>query len=122
MHMKGKIEKLTNKTLKTLEKIESIIDEEIYITSGFRTIEENARVGGARNSAHLRGLAADIAATDDKKKMKIILAAVLANVKRIGIYENHIHVDILESTAIWSKGRINTTLKDTTKKIIEILK
>lgn len=33
----------------------------IVITSGYRSVTHNRRVGGARNSNHLRGLAIDVA-------------------------------------------------------------
>lgn len=36
----------------------------IYITSGYRTAENNSAVGGAKNSYHLLGLAADIKCSD----------------------------------------------------------
>ena len=42
-----------------LERTRLILNRPMVITSGYRSERVNALVGGARNSAHLRGLAAD---------------------------------------------------------------
>jgi zinc D-Ala-D-Ala carboxypeptidase len=43
-----------------LEPLRAAIGRPIRVTSGYRSPELNRRVGGAENSAHMRGLAADI--------------------------------------------------------------
>lgn len=43
----------------TLEQVRALVGAPIMISSGFRGVELNRRVGGAANSAHTRGLAAD---------------------------------------------------------------
>lgn len=45
-----------------LEEVRTIINRPIVITSGYRSPKLNERIGGAKNSAHMRGLAADIIA------------------------------------------------------------
>ena len=42
-----------------LEKVRAILGRPMNISSGFRCQELNARIGGAQNSAHVQGLAAD---------------------------------------------------------------
>lgn len=64
------------------------------ITSGFRTPEHNAEVGGVKDSAHLTGEAADIACVNSMRRMRIIKALLNAGFKRIGIAPDHIHCDI----------------------------
>lgn len=44
----------------------------IKVTSGFRSIEVNKSVGGAKNSQHLSGQAADITCSDNKKLFRIL--------------------------------------------------
>lgn len=65
------------------------------ITSGLRTIEQNKVVGGTPNSAHLRGLAADIACTDPLKRTTM-LRGILGCGRPVflEIAKAHLHVDI----------------------------
>lgn len=74
------------------------------ITSGFRTPAHNRRVGGAINSAHMRGFAADIAVQNDEQFTKIATACFLAGFRRFGVMKNALHVDCdpqLKSPALW---------------------
>lgn len=43
-----------------LEQVRDLVGVPILVSSGFRCAELNRRLGGATNSAHTRGLAADI--------------------------------------------------------------
>jgi len=63
------------------------------ITSGLRSEEHNAEVGGVGNSAHLRGLAVDLACHNASQMYKIVTGLIDAGFNRIGIYGDHIHVD-----------------------------
>jgi hypothetical protein len=68
------------------------------ITSGYRTQDyhdELTRRGykTAQNSAHLKGCAADIAATTSRDRFLIITALLEVGFDRIGIGEDFIHVD-----------------------------
>lgn len=47
----------------TLEKVRAIVNRPIFVSSGYRSPEINALVGGSPNSAHMLGLAADIRAS-----------------------------------------------------------
>ena len=67
---------------------------DIYITSGYRTPEENERVGGSRNSAHLRGLAIDVRVDSGRTRFYIVRAAIEFGFKRIGIGHRHVHLDM----------------------------
>ena len=69
------------------------------ITSGFRTKAYNKDLQkrgykASVNSSHCKGLAADIAITDNKKRWTIINALIKAGFNRIGISETFCHVDI----------------------------
>lgn len=63
------------------------------VTSGYRTAAHNRAVRGARNSAHLRGKAADIRATSRTQFEAIVIGAVLAGFRRIGTAANFVHLD-----------------------------
>lgn len=66
-----------------------------YITSGKRTAEHNANVGGVDGSSHIKGLAADLAAPIGHNERETMCWALgLAGFKRIGIYDKHFHVDV----------------------------
>lgn len=54
-----------------LEPIRVVLGSPIQITSGFRCEELNNAVGGAKNSQHMRGLAADITAGGAKDNIEL---------------------------------------------------
>ena len=63
------------------------------INSGFRIEHRNKVVGGAANSAHLRGRAADIACTNSGYRFEIVEGALALGFRRIGIAKSFIHLD-----------------------------
>jgi len=63
------------------------------ITSGYRTPEHNAKVGGVPSSSHTVGRAVDIYAPTSTQKYIIINALLQVGFNRIGIAKNFIHVD-----------------------------
>ena len=63
------------------------------ITSGYRTKEQNEKVGGVENSSHIIGHAADIACSNSVYRFKIITSLLKAGFTRIGIADSFIHVD-----------------------------
>ena len=74
------------------------------ITSGYRTKEHNAEVGGVPNSSHLVGVAADIAVSGGADRYIILSALIKAGFKRIGIAKTFIHCDTDEtkSNSVWT--------------------
>lgn len=66
----------------------------MIVTSGYRCEEHNKEVKGVENSAHTKGLAADIKYDDSSHKFMLIDAFIKVGFKRIGIYETFIHVDL----------------------------
>jgi len=83
-----------------LQKIRSNFKKPININSGYRTPSYNAKIGGATNSYHTLGSAADIAVSD-------VLPQVVAQycesigVKGIGCGANYVHVDTRKSKYLW---------------------
>lgn len=66
----------------------------IQITSGYRTKAHNKKVGGKKDSSHLKGLAADIYCTKSFDRFILIQLAFKAGFTRIGIHQKFIHLDI----------------------------
>jgi len=91
--MVGSGEAMDKEFLSRLDQARSLADTSFRITSGFRTLEHNKKVGGVENSSHTIGHAADIACTDSVKRHKIISSLLKVGFTRIGIAKTFIHVD-----------------------------
>jgi uncharacterized protein YcbK (DUF882 family) len=63
------------------------------LNSGFRCARHNEAVGGVKDSSHVKGHAADIAAFDAPSRFKIVRALLDAGFDRIGVGKAFIHVD-----------------------------
>lgn len=75
------------------------------INSGYRTVAQNASLSDAvGDSAHLSGLAVDIACNDSFKRDKLLNVAKANGIVRRGIAKTFIHIDIsktLPQGVIW---------------------
>ena len=88
---KGLVPELVEK----LDRARELCGFPFVITSGFRTPEENERIGGAKESSHLKGMAADIRRPLDVDLVfRMCWAAGLAGFRRIEICDRHIHLDV----------------------------
>jgi hypothetical protein len=76
----------------------------ITIISGYRCPNHNQQSGGKPNSAHLRGLAADIACGTDARRFTLLSALLANGFKRLGIGKAIIHADIdtITGPVIWT--------------------
>jgi hypothetical protein len=88
---------VSDKLLSMLDNARTIADVPFIINSGLRSAEKNKEVGGVEDSAHLKGLAVDLACSDSFNRYKMIYGLFVAGFKRIEICKNHIHVDIDET-------------------------
>ena len=75
-----------------LENAREVAGIPFRISSGFRCEKHNKNVGGVADSAHVRGLAADIL-TSGSLERHTILNAVLKVFPRVGVDKHFIHVD-----------------------------
>jgi len=90
--------------LAKLEEAREIAGVPFKITSGYRTKEHNAEVGGVPNSSHLIGVAADIAVSNGSERYIILNALIRAGFKRIGVAKTFIHCDTdpNKSNSVWT--------------------
>jgi zinc D-Ala-D-Ala carboxypeptidase len=87
--------KISPKLVNTLQALRNLLNKPIKITSGFRCETHNKNVGGAKNSYHMQGLAADvvIGGVDYEELVDICFNLGFTG---IGVYKDQgfIHLDI----------------------------
>ncbi|WP_200974439.1 D-Ala-D-Ala carboxypeptidase family metallohydrolase [Echinicola sp. 20G] len=102
---------VTNNLKELAESLQVLRDElgkPIYINSGYRSPDHNKAIGGAKNSYHLKGMAADI------KVGGITPQGLLETVLRLkdegkikvgglGVYDSFLHFDIRPDFLIFKK-------------------
>ena len=77
-----------------LERLETEMKGELEFSSGYRCKECNARAGGVKNSAHLRGMAVDILIDNSRERYATVYNAFLINFRRVGVGKNIVHLDV----------------------------
>ena len=75
-----------------LEKMRARLDFPFVVTSGFRCPDHNAAVGGGARSAHLAGLAVDIA-VDGRQAYRLITSASRFGMWGVGLGDGFVHLD-----------------------------
>jgi len=93
---------------KNLEVLRSHLKAPIKITSGYRSKEHNAKIGGALNSYHCLGMAADIQVQgikpkDVAKAIELLIKDGKMKQGGLGIYSTWIHYDKRGTKARWTK-------------------
>ena len=94
--------KIDTKLVDYLEKIRTHFNKPTTINSGYRTPEHNAKVGGVKDSYHVKGMAADICVQGAKSK-DVALYAESLKIGGIGWYEkqNFVHIDTRSGSVRW---------------------
>ena len=90
--------------VKLLDDARHIAGIPFKLNSGFRTPEQNKKVGGVKDSSHMSGKAVDIACTSDSNRHKIVTALLTVGFNRIGVAKTFIHADCdstKSSNVIW---------------------
>ena len=84
---------VTGTFISKLQELRDLINKPIHITSGYRCKQYNKSIGGYSHSPHLIGEAADITVKSMSKITLAMIASKIAGI-RIGIYPNHLHIDV----------------------------
>jgi hypothetical protein len=79
--------------LDVLERMRAAVGP-LRVTSGLRCERHNLVVGGAPDSEHLYGAAADLYADTAQRRMALVRAALDAGVTRIGVDRRFVHVGV----------------------------
>ena len=86
-----------------LQKIRDHFGKAVNINSGYRTNFHNNRVGGAKQSQHLYGTAADIYISGvSPEDIAAYSETLLSGTGGIGIYKNFVHVDVRRNKSRWN--------------------
>lgn len=101
---------ISDETVRILESIRTYFGQPVTITSGYRTAAYNAspKVGGAKNSQHVKGTAADIKV--ENVPSWAVAGFLEANFRScsIGYYSSWVHVDTRGYRALWKDYGSNT--------------
>mgnify|MGYP003650361957 CR=1 FL=1 len=89
-----------------LQKLRDELGRPIRINSAYRSPEYNQKVGGAKNSQHLYGKAADIVVKNMNPDevadaIEFLIEEGKLNIKGLGRYNSFTHVDIRDNKARW---------------------
>lgn len=85
---------IASELIEALEELRKMAGCPLIVTSGYRCKRHNAEVGGAKDSQHMKGTAADVKAKTLTPLELCALAAQIPAIKGIGIYESWLHIDV----------------------------
>ena len=100
---KEELNSLVRLAEKILQPIRDSFGLPIKITSGYRSLRVNSAVGGSRTSQHVKGEAADLTSSDNKKLMSLIIRLIKENKIEVGQVINEfdyswIHISLPSKT------------------------
>ena len=96
------VAKVDPELIRRLQIARDRIGRPIVVTSGYRCPTHNRAVGGAANSQHLYGTAADVMATRITiQELYDVLESLFPD-GGVGIYQGHVHVDVRGIKARWT--------------------
>lgn len=88
------LEQLDPKVTAILSQIVHYTDRDVFVSSGFRSIEHEKKQGRDGSSSHTKGLACDILVKDNEERAKFLYLLFGLGAVRIGIGKNFIHFDL----------------------------
>jgi len=101
---------ISDETVRILEAIRTYFGQPVTITSGYRTAAYNAspKVGGAKNSQHVKGTAADIKVEGVPSWAVAGYVEAEHPIHGIGYYSTWVHVDSRGYKVLWKDYGSNT--------------
>lgn len=95
---------------KNLQVLRDHFAKSITVTSGYRSITHNLKIGGEKNSFHVKGMAADIKI--DGVSPRLVYNAIELLIKDgkmkeggLGLYNSWVHYDIRGKRIRWDKSK-----------------
>ena len=77
-----------------LEELRKGLGQPVFVSSGYRCPRHNTAVGGAKNSYHMKGMAADIYVHNVSVEDLYQRAQDIELFNGFGLYDNFIHLDV----------------------------
>ena len=96
--------KIDDKLVNYLQQIRDHFGKSVNINSGYRCKTHNAAVGGASQSNHMDGEAADVQKFKGVEPIEIARYAESIGIKGIGVYSWGVHIDTRTSKYFWYDG------------------
>jgi len=96
--------KIDSRVVLIVNELRQSLNKPVIITSAYRCPDYNKQIGGAKNSAHMKGLALDIAIPNSNYRFKVLEFLFKKGIRRIGIGKTFIHFDIddtLPHPVVW---------------------
>jgi len=91
------------KLVQVVQRVREYFDKPVTINSACRCPVHNSDVGGARNSAHLQGIAADISVKEVAPSVvHEFLDSLYPNSFGLGSYSSFTHIDVRKEYARWN--------------------
>lgn len=92
--------------VQNLQVLREYVGKKITINSGYRSPEHNEKIGGVKESFHVRAMAADIVVEGHTPKQvkEIIQHLILTGRMKeggIGLYDTFVHYDVRGTKARW---------------------
>ncbi len=98
---------IDSRIVETVQRLREYLQKPVMVTSAYRCPVHNRRIGGVKNSAHVRGYALDVKCTNSEDRERILEFLMVHVVRRIGIHPKFIHFDIdpsKPSPRVWLYG------------------
>jgi uncharacterized protein YcbK (DUF882 family) len=94
---------------KNLQALRDHFGRSITITSGYRSPAHNVRIGGARDSFHVRGMATDIQISGVSPRLvynaiELLIKSGKMKEGGLGLYNSWVHYDIRGRRIRWDKS------------------